>query len=761
MKSLSGYVHCLLLTGAGASALLYTASSFAEADADTSSLQEIVVTAQKRSENIRDVPISITALSAQDLEQAGVKNTEDLVNSVPGLHMDRVGDTALPSIRGVTTYPTTAGIESNVALYVDNIYVPDAAVGAMDLPDVSSVDVLKGPQGTLFGRNATGGAIQVFTLDPQLTSFGGNVSASYGNYHDEVVKAYLTGPIIPEKLGFGLSAYQETADSYYHSLTPNVGIPKVDNYTVRGKILFTPTDDTRILLTGYASEHADPAAMLYEPLDGITVAKTFPGVIIPTRPWQTASNVQLPDKTSNDIASAQLDQKTSVGDFRVLGAWSESQLLDNTTTGTGAAYPAPYLGTNYFSHTKVTSYQAEVDFVSHKFGAFSFVTGANYYNSRNVWNPDSAASDLPGGAFQLAIFGGQKTTSYAIFGEGTYEFTDDLALIAGVRYSDDDRSVIGEFLYGSIPATGTYPTWESHNWGSVTQRVSLRYKVTPETNVYFTYSTGFQSGNFDNTTIPINSTPAQCAAANAAAAGSCTLPNLVQPEKITNFEIGIKSAPTPWLHIDAALYDQQLSNMQISLFENVCNVAPCPPNPTVATGQLSNAASTTMYGAELNVTAQATPELRFHGGVSLLDATFSHYEGASWDVPGPGGVGLVPTAAQSADGKQVPRAPKATLDLGVTYTKDVPVGQFAFSATGYASDRVYYDVGNVFYQPGYAELGLRASFSPSSVPNLNVALWGNNVTSKAVILGNFINAGGALFSYQAPATYGVTAAYKF
>lgn len=753
--------QCLLLTGVSVGALFYASASFAQATTDTSSLQEIVVTAQKRSENIRDVPISITALSGADLEQAGVKNTLDLVDSVPGLHMDRVGDTALPSIRGVTTYPTTAGVEANVALYVDNIYVPDAAVGTMELPDVSRVDVLKGPQGTLFGRNATGGAIQIFTLDPQLTSFGGNVSASYGNYNDEIAKGFLTGPFIPGKLGFSLSAYQETADSYYTNLTSDVPIPKVNNYTFRGKILFTPTDDTRVVLNGYFSQHSDPAAMLYEPLDGLTAAKGVPGSIIPTRPWQTASNLPLPDKTNNAIVSVQANQRTSAGDFTVLGAWSESQLLSNTTTGTGAAYPAPYTGTNYFSHTNVRSWQAEVDFASRKFGDFSFVTGANYYDSRNVWNPDSAAVNVPGAAYSFAIFGGQTTTSYAVFGEGAYQLTDDLKIIGGVRYSHDDRSVIGLFTFGSIPASSLYPTWESKTWGSVTQKVSLVYKISPETNAYFTYSTGFQSGNFDNTTIPINTTPAQCAASNAVKPGSCALPNVVQPEKITAYEIGVKSAPTPWLNITAALYDQQLTDMQVSLFENVCETPPCPPNATTPLGMLSNAASTSMFGAELAVDAQVTHELRVHGGVSLLDATFSQYEGASWNVPAPGGVGLVSTPAQSADGKEVPRAPRATLDLSATYTKDLPVGVFSFTATSYASERVYYDVGNVFYQPAYATFGLRASFSPASIPNLNVALWGNNVASKAVILGNFINSGGALVSYQAPATYGVTVGYKF
>lgn len=761
MKSVSGNVNCLVLAAVSAGALFSASASFAEASADTASLEEIVVTAQKRSENIRDVPISITALTANDLEQAGVKNTQDLVNSVPGLHIDRVGYTTLPSVRGVTTFPTTAGVESNVALYVDNIYEPATGAVTMDLPDVSRVDVLKGPQGTLFGRNVVGGAIQVFTLDPQMTSFGGNFSVGYGNFNDKVFKGFVTGPIVPGKIGASLSGYYETADNYYDNLTPDVPLVNIKNYTVRGKILFTPTDDTRILLTGFTNQHSDPSGVMFEPLDGLTVAKGVAGSIIPTKPWQTASNIPIPLTTKNEVFSAQLNQKTSLGDFTVLGAWSQSKLTEDVTPGTGAAYPAPYTGFNYGGTAKVTSYQAEVDFASRKFGDFSFVTGANYYNSRNLWTPSTGVANVPGVAYSLALFGGQTTSSYAIFSEGTYQFTDDLSLIAGVRYSHDDRSVNGEFDFGSIPASGSYPTWASRQWGKVTQRVSLNYKVSPQTNAYFTYSTGYQSGNFDNTTLPINTTPAQCAAANAAKAGSCVLPNVVEPETITAYEIGVKSEPTSWLHVNAALYDYQLTNMQISLYKNVCLNVPCPPNATTPLGSLSNAAATSMYGAELNVDAQATHELRIHGGISLLNATFSQYEGASWNVPAPGGVGLVPTPAQSADGKQVPRAPKASLTLGATYTKDLPVGQFSFTATGYAAERVYLDVGNVFYQPAYYTLGLRAAFSPASLPDLTVSAWGNNVTNTSVIYGTFINSGGALASYQPPATYGVTVAYKF
>ena len=235
----------------------------------------------------------------------------------------------------------------------------------------------------------------------------------------------------------------------------------------------------------------------------------------------------------------------------------------------------------------------------------------------------------------------------------------------------------------------------------------------------------------------------------------------MQPETITAFELGVKSEPTDRLHVDAAIFDYSLTNMQISQFKNVCLAGPCPPNPTTPLGALSNAAATQMYGAELDVEALLTPEFRIRGGLSLLDASFSSYPGASWEVPAPGGAGLVSTPAQSAAGKEVPRAPKATLSLSATYTKDLPLGTFTFTANGYASERVYLDIGNVFYQPGYATLGLRATFSPASQPNLVFAAWGNNVTNVPVILGTFLNSTGAEVSYQPPATYGVTGSYKF
>jgi iron complex outermembrane receptor protein len=489
--------------------MLHASASVATEAADSASLEEIVVTAQKRSEKILDVPISITALSGDQLESAGVTGTQGLVNEVPGLHMDRVGDTSLPSIRGVTTFPTTAGVENNVALYIDNIYEPGTAASTMDLPDISSVAVLKGPQGTLFGRNATGGAIQIFTKDPQLNAVGGNIELGYGNYNDAVVKGFLTGPIVPGVLAASVSAYYESADNYYRNLTPNVPQPGIENYSFRGKLLYEPMDDTRVLITGYVSQHSDPSALEFEPLDGITAAKGVTGAVIPTKPWEVASNSRIPLTVLGDGANIQIHQKTPEGDLTILGSWSDSKVTQDTTISGAAAFPAPYTGTTPYGPAGLVlakSYQAEVDFASRKFGPFSFVAGANYYNSFNAWDPIGGLTDIPGTDYFATIYGGETTTSYAVFGEGTYQITDDLSLIAGVRYNDDDRSLIGMFYFDELPPAGAnnLPTWATRNWGSVTQRASLSYKVTPSTNAYFTYSTVFRAAT--STTPPYRST---------------------------------------------------------------------------------------------------------------------------------------------------------------------------------------------------------------------------------------------------------------
>lgn len=721
--------------------------------------EEVLVTAQKRSENIRDVPISITALSGEQIEDAGVTNSLELTAVVPGLKMDRVGSSTIPAIRGVSSYVTNVGVDNNVAMYIDDVYVSSGNSSTFDVPDISRIEVLKGPQGTLFGRNATGGAIRIFTKDPQMTSLEGDFSVGFGSYDNQVVRGYLSGPIIPGKLAASLTGYNETGDTYYHSLTPDVPQQRIHNTSLRGKLLYTPSDDTRILFIASADQHRDPSAILYFPLDGITIARGIPGAVIPTKPYDVATDIRNFENASHNGASIQFSRNVSVGELHVIGAWSLAKSTGPVPL-VAAAYPAPYTGLQANVNDRSEAWTGEINFASRTFGKTSFVSGVNYYDKSARWDPLEVDQNIPDNTFPVSIFAGHATKAYAVYGEGTYQATNKLSVIAGLRYSNEESSATGSVVAGLQPE-GNYYDWGSRTFDDVTQRLSVRYDVAPKTNFYVTYSTGFKSGNFIATSIPFGVTPAQCDAANAAKAGSCAYPPVLQPEKIRAFEAGIKSAPTSRLQLDAALYAYKLTDIQIQSYENVCLQEPCPPNPLVQLSEYNNAAAGRMYGAELHADTQVTSELQVSAGLSLLDAKFSSYENASWVVPAPDGAGMVQSPTTSANGKRLPRSPKATLSLAGIWSRYLPLGALSFQATGYWSDRLYYDVGNVFSQPGYSTLALRASFRPAAMPHLSAAVWGNNVTGTRVILGTVLGSSGANVSFAAPATYGATLGYTF
>ena len=764
----------LIMMGVSASALIHPLAAFAQ-DASNAAppssgavaadqpyaLEDIVVTAQKRAENIRDVPISITSVSGDLLETRGITTNLQLTEAVPGLRMERVGNSTVPSIRGVTTFTTIPGSSPNVAMYLDNIYLGASQTGTFDLPDVSRIDVLKGPQGTLFGRNATGGAIQIFTKDPSMDALTGDFSVSYGNYDTLVLKGFVSAPIITDKLAVSVSGFRETGDNYNKNLVPSVPLQDINNHLIRAKLLFTPTEDTRVLLIGYTSErHTGALTVQFFPFNGITLANAFPGSIIPTKPYEAASNLRQTEVVKAKGVSLQIGQTTSVGDFNLIGTWDKSENIGESPAFAGAL-AGGYKGINYLQFNYDDSWSAEVNFASEKFGSFSFIAGANYYHNRNGWDPLIVEVDLPPGPVShTSLFGKQETDAYAAYGEATLDFTDELTLIGGLRYSSEKRTILGSILPGFV-TDGPLDDWGSKTFDSVTQRVSLRYRVNPDTNAYFTYSTGFKSGNWDATTIPFMQTPASCAAANANAPGSCALPTVVKPEKITAFEVGLKSSLAPSVNVDVALFYNRLSDIQVLNFQQVCLQAPCPPNPTTSLGTLSNAAVAKMYGAELSVDARITRELRVSAGISVLDASFTSYPGAVWNVFDGTNTGLGTTPPQSAAGKQMPRAPKATATVSATYTKELPAGEFSFNVNGYASERIYYDVGNVFSQKPYATLGLSASFSPAAIPGLTVTAWGVNVTDTRVIMANFYSATGANQAFQAPATYGLRVGYRF
>src|SRR5579863_3750210 len=229
-----------------------------DASQQTSTNGDIIVTAQRRSETLTNVPASITALSAQALTAAGVTSNVDLAKVTPGLTMPSYGAFVQPALRGVTSGGANVGESSNVATYIDGIYQPQQISNLLELPDVEQIEVLKGPQGALYGQNATGGAILINSFSPKFTTTG-NLSASYGDYNDVNLRGYITGPL-SDTVAVSVAGGYHRHDGYRTNVLTGQRNRGLDSKAIRGKILFKPTPDLRITLAGYYSDRDDSAA---------------------------------------------------------------------------------------------------------------------------------------------------------------------------------------------------------------------------------------------------------------------------------------------------------------------------------------------------------------------------------------------------------------------------------------------------------------------------------------------------------------------
>ena len=261
---------------------------------------DIIVTAQRRDEKLRDVPISVTALNADMLSKAGVTNTIELAKVSPGVSLPFYGGFLQPSIRGISSSLAGLGDSPNVAIYIDGVYQASQSGALADLPDVDSVQVLKGPQGSLYGQNAAGGAIIINTIEPSFT-LKGLLSASYGNFKDANLKGYVTGPL-SEKLAVLLSGSFRNREGINTDLLRGGHDDGLRSHLIRGKLLWQPSEGTSLTLSGFYSRRDDSGIYSGAPLNGnslgVAIAKlpcAFGGLAclnlpLATKPYEIALN---------------------------------------------------------------------------------------------------------------------------------------------------------------------------------------------------------------------------------------------------------------------------------------------------------------------------------------------------------------------------------------------------------------------------------------------------------------------------------------
>lgn len=675
--------------------------------AGTSALEEIVVTAQKRSESEVNVPISIAAVSRDELITLGIQSVTDLPSVVPGLRIDYNGAFSQPTIRGVGSAILGPGFQSNVATYVDGIVRPSSLTNNVQFDDISNVQVLKGPQGTLFGRNATGGAILISTRDPTFDT-SAQANLSYASYHTVKEGVFATTGFT-DTLAGSISLTQIHSDGFVHNELTGLDAGQYNDWGLRGKLLFRPSDNAQFLFTYEHLVSDDNRATALNLYKGYTDGIFFPGAIIATARGEVSNNfpAYATAVSNNGSLKSTFDFGWATLTSYTGGQW-EHDFNSNDIDGSSA----PVVGVQWAIDDR--TYSQEFNLTSAKNDSYSWVAGLYYFNNQSNWpNLQVTASGSPLFTAE-SLF--DNTQSYAGFFDFTKTLLDQLYLTAGVRVGNDhvnDRYA---------EAGGGFES-PSHVWGSATPRAVIRYAIDPQSNVYASFSEGYKSGLFN-------------------APGGSTTP--VEPEKIDAYEVGYKTAHSRW-RWDAAVYDYQYRDLQVESYTNVGAI-------------LRNAATSRIYGLDSSLTGQITEAFS-----ATLSAAYTHARYTSF--PGAAGYTFSPTAGvQSvtvdATGFQMQRTPEFSGDVILNYSIPFAQGKFDLSALYSYESKVYFDAIEYAYQGGYGTLNLRVDWTDPS-KHWTVGIFGKNVTNKIYIAQVLPDSAFFGQQYGEPATVGVEVRAKY
>jgi iron complex outermembrane receptor protein len=606
--------------------------------------------------------VTVTAITNQTLANADVSTLRNLTQVIPGFVGGRNVGGFQPVIRGVGSSGIGLGDESNVATYVDGVYQAESVGNWLDLVEVERVEVLRGPQGTVFGRNATGGLVNIITPDPSFETRG-KIALRYGRMRNSAedvdARVYASGPI-NDTLAADFSGLYRQNDGYIKDLVRGGGLGYMRVVDVRSKLLWKPADTSQIIFTAqymnYESTVNAPQPE-YNPVTGYnTRGRNYPGVIIAAEPWEAA----VEDKPRLDMDRLSLSLRTrfefdafnleTTTGYQRLDWWQATdQDMTNIFLG---QLPAHFIS-NTFSQ--------EVRLLSTGTGRLKWLVGAYFYDLDGLARFNVTTATPGGPVNDLAFKSDVTTKSYAGFAEATYELVDTLFLTGGVRYTKEDRTfrqnLNGAYLFDT--QSKTFNKW--------TYRGALRWQFNDKANIYVSYGTGFKSGVFNMLT---------------------TSPVPVRPETIKAWEGGIKADPLPWLRTNLSAFHYDYTDLQVQ--------AKAPDSPASI---VQNAATAKLYGGEFELTASPLADLTLTGNVAYNHARYDHFPLAQAFVRRPDG-GNTPVIID-ASGKQMLRAPDWTFSVGFDWGHSFSAGRLGISGNVYHSSRVYYDFGNVFSQKPY------------------------------------------------------------
>lgn len=705
----------------GASTCLATPALAQQAGSgDSADASEIIVTAQRRSERLIDVPATVAVVAGEELAAASISSSIDLGQLVPGLQVSNTGAYTSFAIRGVSSEATGPGAENNVAVYVDGVYVPSKSAGVFDFPDIQSIEVLKGPQGALYGRNATGGAILFKTLEPSFDTHA-KLGLTYGRFNEREAKAVVSGALVPDVLAASIAGYYRKTDGYLKDITTGDRLGGVQSGLVRGKLLVTPSDTVKIQLAGYYHKRIDNDAMAFTIIDGNSAGVLAdPNAIVDTPFGFSASNNPNQYRTRTIGLSLTSAIELGVGTLNLVTGYTDLKrhiFADGDYSSVSAI--------DFTTSDPQETFSQDIYLATRKLGSLDFVVGASYFHDVSLQDP---VRIIFGGVPGLDIYSKQKTDALAAYIDGNLELTEQLKLSAGVRWTTEQKRHYGGFNDPTFPFVG------KKRWSNISPRLALRYMISDDANVYASYSRGFKSGLFNSSQFFVEES--------------------VRPEIVDSIEVGFKGRIADGLTIGLAGYYYDYKDIQVTTFQ---------ANQTI----LQNAAKARIYGADFELTYQPDENLTFRAAVSPVHTKYTSF---------PGGVVLAPTpsascpagftfcgngnAALDLSGNRLPRAPNLTANASVSYTLHAGRQAFDLYANVYYSGKFYWEIGNRLAQEKYATVNGRITWRVDEGP-LSIQVWGRNLTNTKYYSSQGIgfNADGLLSA--PPRTVGVTLGYDY
>ena len=756
--TINGMVSAVALTAA--LAWSPTAALAQDGAGNTRSDDEIVVTAQRRDEKSLDVPVTVTSLSASALETANVQSLSDIAKITPGLRFDFASGYSQPTIRGVGTAVVSSGAVGNVGIYIDGFYSPNPIATDLQLLKTRSVQVLKGPQGTLFGRNTTGGAILVQTADPS-TETSGEAKISYGRYNEVKGQGYATFGL-GEKVAIDVEGMYSRGDGFATNIGTNKRVGDYENWSARVGLKAELSDSISVLLryqhnsiddptstliSGYRDTESTPGQVYINPVTGVrtpfTITQGSPFFAAPSQftnsPDQVAWGTQPADqqffRSKSDIFQGTI--KADLG-FADLTSYTQYRKEDADSRIEG-----DYSGVELFDiglPNDNMTFTQELLFTSKPGTRLQWTAGLFYVKNRDTYRVFFDFFPALGVSSRSFEFGSSSVSqSIAAYADLTYEVSPKFFITAGARYAHDWQKDVRSQAAFSPNVNATQANLDTVKGDRVTPRVVLRYKPTDEMSLYASYSKGYKAAFLD--------------------LGGGTTNRTVKPEKIDAFEVGLKF-DNRQVALEVAGFYYDYKDLQVSLYQS---------------GQalIVNAASAKIYGLDAQARFNVSDAFSINLGANIIHARYKDFRNAPIYTPCliqqiPADVGACASLGQSFPiiGQQLndvtmQRAPSFTGNIGARYRADLAGGELQLSGNLYYSSKFFFGPSGIqFPQKGYEVLSLRAQWTDAN-DRFMVAVYGDNVTNSRYKTGVQYGNNGIGANWSKPVTYGVEFGVKF